>query len=51
MEFFMIANAPRQGHRLLSKRRVAILATVVGVGTAAMLADHALLLGPQARPW
>jgi serine protease Do len=41
MEFFMIANAPRQGHRLLSKRRVAILATVVGVGTAAMLADYA----------
>jgi len=37
----MIANAPRQGHRLLSKRRVAILATVVGVGTAAMLADYA----------
>jgi serine protease Do len=38
----MIANAPRQGHRLLSKRRVAILATVAGVGTAAMLADHAI---------
>ena len=37
----MIANAPRQGHRLLSKRRVALLATVVGVGTAAMLADYA----------
>jgi serine protease Do len=41
MEFLMIANAPRQGHRLLSKRRVAILATVAGVGTAAMLADYA----------
>jgi serine protease Do len=42
MEFFMIANAPRQGRRLLSKRRVAILATVAGLGTAAMLTDHAL---------
>jgi serine protease Do len=42
MEFFMIANAPRQGHRLLSERRVAILATVAGLGTAAMLADYAL---------
>jgi len=38
----MIANAPRQGHRLLSKRRVAILATVAGVGTAAMFADYAV---------
>ncbi|HEV8500320.1 MAG TPA: Do family serine endopeptidase [Casimicrobiaceae bacterium] len=41
MEFLMIANAPRQGHRVLSKRRVAILATVAGVGAAAMLADNA----------
>jgi serine protease Do len=41
MEFFMIANASREGRRLLSKRRVAILATVAGVGTAAMLADYA----------
>jgi len=37
----MIANASREGRRLLSKRRVAILATVAGVGTAAMLADYA----------
>ncbi len=38
----MIANAPQEGRRLLSKPRVAFLATVAGLGTAAMLADHAL---------
>jgi serine protease Do len=38
----MIANATRQGHRLLSKRRIAMLATVAGLGAAAMFADYAL---------
>ena len=38
----MIANAPRQGHRLLSKPRIAMLATVAGLGAAAMLADYSL---------
>jgi len=41
----MIANASQQGHRVLSGRRIAILATVVGLGTAAVVADRAL--GPQ----
>src|SRR5271165_2154721 len=41
----MIANASQQGHRVLSRRRIAILATVAGLGTAAILADHAI--GPQ----
>jgi len=36
----MIANAPQQGHRVLTKRRIAILATVAGLGTAAMLAGQ-----------
>jgi serine protease Do len=38
----MIANATRQGHRLLSKRRVAMLATVAGLGAAAMFAGYGL---------
>jgi serine protease Do len=38
----MIANATRQGHRLLSKRRIAMLATVAGLGAAAMFADYGL---------
>jgi serine protease Do len=42
----MTANASQQGHRVLSGRRIAILATVVGLGTAAMYTDHAF--GPQA---
>ena len=37
----MTANASQQGHRVLSRRRIAILATVVGLGTAAMYTDHA----------
>src|SRR5258708_3703833 len=41
-EFLMIANAPRQGHRLLSKPRIAMLATVAGLGAAAMLAGYGL---------
>jgi serine protease Do len=41
----MTANASQQGHRVLSGRRIAILATVVGLGTAAMYTDHAF--GPQ----
>ena len=36
----MTANATRPGHRLLSKRRIAMLATVVGLGAAAMFADY-----------
>jgi serine protease Do len=36
----MIANAPQQGHRVLTRRRIAILATVAGLGTAAMLAGQ-----------
>ncbi len=42
----MTANASQQGHRVLSGRRIAILATVVGLGTAAMYTDYAF--GPQA---
>jgi serine protease Do len=45
MELQMTANASQQGHRVLSGRRIAILATVVGLGTAAMYTDHAF--GPQ----
>ncbi|MBV9970832.1 MAG: Do family serine endopeptidase [Xanthobacteraceae bacterium] len=41
----MTANASQQGHRVLSGRRIAILATVVGLGTAAMYTDH--VFGPQ----
>ncbi len=41
----MTANASQQGHRVLSGRRIAILATVVGLGTAAMYTDRAF--GPQ----
>jgi serine protease Do len=41
MEFLMIANASRKGRRLLSERRVAVLATVAGAGAAVMLADYA----------
>ena len=41
----MTANASQQGHRVLSGRRIAILATVVGLGTAAMYTDYAF--GPQ----
>ena len=41
----MTANASQQGHRVLSGRRIAILATVVGLGTAAMYIDYAF--GPQ----
>jgi serine protease Do len=41
MELQMTANASQQGHRVLSGRRIAILATVVGLGTAAMYTDHA----------
>jgi serine protease Do len=40
MELQMTANASQQGHRVLSGRRIAILATVVGLGTAAMYTDH-----------
>ena len=39
----MIANASQQGRRVLSRRRLAILATVAGLGTAAMLAGHGLV--------
>jgi serine protease Do len=46
MELQMTANASQQGHRVLSGRRIAILATVVGLGTAAMYTDYAF--GPQA---
>ena len=42
----MTANASQQGHRVLSGRRIAILATVVGLGTAAMYTGYAF--GPQA---
>jgi serine protease Do len=45
MELQMTANASQQGHRVLSGRRIAILATVVGLGTAAMYTDYAF--GPQ----
>src|SRR3984957_17956103 len=45
MELQMTANASQQGHRVLSGRRIAILATVVGLGTAAMYANYAF--GPQ----
>jgi serine protease Do len=45
MELQMTANASQQGHRVLSGRRIAILATVVGLGTAAMYTNHAF--GPQ----
>ena len=38
----MIANATRQGHRLLSNRRIAMLATVAGLGAAAMFAGYGL---------
>ncbi len=41
----MTANASQQGHRVLSGRRIAILATVVGLGAAAMYTDYAF--GPQ----
>jgi serine protease Do len=41
----MIANASQQGRRVLSGRRIAILATVAGLGAAAMVADRTL--GPQ----
>jgi serine protease Do len=41
MELQMTANASQQGHRVLSRRRIAILATVVGLGTAAMYTDRA----------
>jgi serine protease Do len=41
----MTANASQQGHRVLSGRRIAILATVVGLGTAAMYTGYAF--GPQ----
>ncbi len=41
----MTANASQQGHRALSGRRIAILATVVGFGTAAMYANYTF--GPQ----
>jgi serine protease Do len=45
MELQMTANASQQGHRVLSGRRIAILATVVGLGTAAMYTNH--VFGPQ----
>src|SRR6201995_581038 len=45
MELQMTANASQQGHRVLSGRRIAILATVVGLGTAAMYTDYTW--GPQ----
>jgi serine protease Do len=45
MELQMTANASQQGHRVLSGRRIAILATVVGLGTAAMYTDYAF--GPR----
>jgi serine protease Do len=38
----MIANASRTGHRLVSKRRIAMLATVAGLGAAAAFADYGL---------
>jgi serine protease Do len=41
----MTANASQQGRRVLSGRRIAILATVVGLGTAAMYTDYGF--GPQ----
>jgi serine protease Do len=41
----MTANASQQGHRVLSGRRIAILATIVGLGTVAMYTDRAF--GPQ----
>ena len=45
----MIANATRQGHRLLSKRRIAMLATVTGLGAAAMFAGYGLAPGTAGK--